>query len=600
MTYVEKIEFENVGPLAEIFFDFPFSENNNPKPVILVGKNGAGKSIFISHIVNAFLSAKQKIYNNTEVEVGRVYKLRSPSYISKGQRFSFSQVSFLGGLYTYEWALNRRKNDYEATYNSTPIRKQWTSIPKSETTHLVDNFREKEKELEELVDNGCLLYFPANRFEEPAWLNIDNLLSRPVNSQTRRISGVSNRWIICQSPLTLNQNWIFDIILDRELDERQIRYAPLSREENAPRVPLFVGYEGPATKIWEQINRILNLILNTQNRARFGIRTRNARELAIMVDEAEVSQVFQLSTGQTSLLNLFISIVRDFDLCNGTFESLEEIKGIVVVDEIETHLHTVHQYEILPKLIKMFPKVQFIISAHSPLFVLGMEREFGKGNLEILELPAGEKIGSEMFSEFEDAYNAFLETNRLRESISAQIETSNKPILFVEGILDIKYLKKAAEALGREATLNKIIILNAEGYGNLDGIWQSRKHLKRLIEKKEIILLYDCDKKRSNEESDFLIRRGMPYQEDNIIKTGIENLLPTTIISKAMSYKDAFFDITEETKRTLRGVSETIPRSISVNDDEKSNLCDWICENGTKEDFLPFTVVFDLLDEILD
>ena len=85
-----------------------------------------------------------------------------------------------------------------------------------------------------------------------------------------------------------------------------------------------------------------------------------------------------MSSGETSLLNLFLSILRDLDLCGSPFTKAEDIRGIVVVDEIDLHLHAVHQYKILPKLIRMFPKIQFVITTHSSLFVLGMKEFLGK------------------------------------------------------------------------------------------------------------------------------------------------------------------------------------------------------------------------------
>jgi predicted ATP-binding protein involved in virulence len=45
------------------------------------------------------------------------------------------------------------------------------------------------------------------------------------------------------------------------------------------------------------------------------------------------------------------------------------MQGIVLIDEIETHLHVSLQKKILPFLTNFFPKIQFIVSTHSP-FVL--------------------------------------------------------------------------------------------------------------------------------------------------------------------------------------------------------------------------------------
>jgi hypothetical protein len=51
--------------------------------------------------------------------------------------------------------------------------------------------------------------------------------------------------------------------------------------------------------------------------------------------------------------------------------SLKEIKGIVIIDEIEKHLHPFLQRQIIEHLHTKFEKIQFIISTHSPLCVSG-------------------------------------------------------------------------------------------------------------------------------------------------------------------------------------------------------------------------------------
>ncbi len=52
--------------------------------------------------------------------------------------------------------------------------------------------------------------------------------------------------------------------------------------------------------------------------------------------------------------------------------SLEDLQGMVLIDEIDAHLHPKYQYE-LPKLLsETFPKVQFIVTTHSPIPILGL------------------------------------------------------------------------------------------------------------------------------------------------------------------------------------------------------------------------------------
>ena len=95
-----------------------------------------------------------------------------------------------------------------------------------------------------------------------------------------------------------------------------------------------------------------------------------------------------LSTGQSALFNMFATIVRYSDDNNiNNSITLSQIKGVVIIDEVELHLHSNLQRNTLPKLMKLFPKVQFVITTHSPLFLLGLEEVYGANGFEIHEMP---------------------------------------------------------------------------------------------------------------------------------------------------------------------------------------------------------------------
>lgn len=65
-----------------------------------------------------------------------------------------------------------------------------------------------------------------------------------------------------------------------------------------------------------------------------------------------------------------ISIVSDLILrMEKSRKKSYDVQGVVLIDEIETHLHIDLQKKILPFLTKFFPKIQFIVTTHSP-FVL--------------------------------------------------------------------------------------------------------------------------------------------------------------------------------------------------------------------------------------
>jgi hypothetical protein len=50
-------------------------------------------------------------------------------------------------------------------------------------------------------------------------------------------------------------------------------------------------------------------------------------------------------------------------------EVLEKTQGIVVIDELDLHLHPKWQYSVVENLRSIFPKVQFIATTHSPFII---------------------------------------------------------------------------------------------------------------------------------------------------------------------------------------------------------------------------------------
>lgn len=106
------------------------------------------------------------------------------------------------------------------------------------------------------------------------------------------------------------------------------------------------------------------------------------------------------------------------------------------------------QREILPRLLALFPNIQFVITSHAPLFLLGMKEIFGDDGFDIVELPLGQKISVEQFSEFENAYQYFTETEKYTQEIQAAIaEKNDKPLIITEGATDWKHMKAAYNSL---------------------------------------------------------------------------------------------------------------------------------------------------------
>jgi ABC-type cobalamin/Fe3+-siderophores transport system ATPase subunit len=91
-----------------------------------------------------------------------------------------------------------------------------------------------------------------------------------------------------------------------------------------------------------------------------------------------------------------------------------ELEGIVLLDEIDLHLHPTWQRRIVPLLRKAFPRLQFIVSTHSPLVLAGFEREEiillklqdGQVVQDTAEIEPGVLTASEILTNFFDVQRA--------------------------------------------------------------------------------------------------------------------------------------------------------------------------------------------------
>jgi predicted ATP-binding protein involved in virulence len=75
----------------------------------------------------------------------------------------------------------------------------------------------------------------------------------------------------------------------------------------------------------------------------------------------------QLSSGERTLIALVADLTRRLCLANPNSENPLKGNGIVLIDEIDVHLHPKWQQKVVMKLQEVFPNVQFVVTTHSPL-----------------------------------------------------------------------------------------------------------------------------------------------------------------------------------------------------------------------------------------
>lgn len=83
----------------------------------------------------------------------------------------------------------------------------------------------------------------------------------------------------------------------------------------------------------------------------------------------EILNVSQLSQGEKSLIALAGDIARRLAMMNPLVLNPLTGDGIVLIDEVDLHLHPQWQRQIIPRLTTTFPNCQFVLTTHSPLVI---------------------------------------------------------------------------------------------------------------------------------------------------------------------------------------------------------------------------------------
>jgi energy-coupling factor transporter ATP-binding protein EcfA2 len=447
--YLRSITLKNTGPIRELNLVLPF-EGENPKPLLLVGRNGSGKSTLISFVVNALVALKQQIYEDVEIDKGRVYRIRSPLGIHGDARYYFAKIEFEKGASLIEWQFNDAREVLTDFAELQNLDGSFQEIPATETSYFKLPLGELTAPhlLEATLQKNSYLFFPADRFEPPDWLNIESLSSELQLPEQSRMKGKTSRRIFFRNRLKPTLDWLHSVIFDMMVSEH-VGHSIIPSGSETP-VNVRLATPGKAHAVFSAVHAVLQKTLcrSIDEKLELGIGHRNQRIITATVRKNGevvriVKDLLSLSAGESALFCMFASIIRDADMSLMEFQLASDITGIVVIDEADLHLHMGLQFEVLPELIKLFPKVQFIISVHAPLVALGMDKSFGAAQFELREMPTGEMIGPESYTEFLSAFDVFSETRAFQKFVINQIQSGTRPAILVEGKTDALHLQTA-------------------------------------------------------------------------------------------------------------------------------------------------------------
>ena len=122
----------------------------------------------------------------------------------------------------------------------------------------------------------------------------------------------------------------------------------------------------------------------------------------------------QLSDGEKNLITLVGDIARKLSIANPSNKEPLKGEGIILIDEIDLHLHPQWQRLMIPKLTKLFPNCQFIVTTHSPQVISHVKHE----NLFLLK----NKYNTLTYSNASESYG--MNTDRVLEDL---LETDARP-----------------------------------------------------------------------------------------------------------------------------------------------------------------------------
>ena len=413
------IQFQNFRGLANQTIAF------DTNPILFIGENGSGKSSILEAIgvglswVMARLgkpNGKGHLLSDRDRRVNTIDLAIQLELTDQDHSFSLS--------------FSQTKTDTKArSKNDLTELNEWANQQR-------DRF---EKEL--TPSFPILVFYRTNRWVDGSNCDIDPKLNFSNFSQ-----------------INVYDHSLKNKIMDFEVFFKWFRY----REdiENEHRSYINPDYRDPQL---ETVRSAYESILSGFK----NLRVSRVPEAKMIIDKHNDTLVIdQLSDGEKGLLVLVSDLARRLSIANPSIANPLQGEGIVLIDEIELHLHPQWQHQVVRKLCETFPNCQFILTTHSPQVITNVEwvyllnnteegsfcekvRTYGKDSNRILETLMGtpdrsrlikDKIGN-LFS-FID-HNQLEEARRLRGKILEDLREDDPELVRAD------WLIKRREVLGR-------------------------------------------------------------------------------------------------------------------------------------------------------
>ncbi len=313
----------------KIVIDFP----DGNTPVVFVGVNGAGKTALLESIVSCLRVLQFEILGK-----------RLPANLFKRYEVN-NEVSELANC-SLEWQM-----EFQGThdiYSGFELRKTLDpayTLIRRETKSLVQSIKEAII-MNRNLSLPVVAYYPTER-----------IVMNP-SLKTQNISGLNqlDAWADAFEPY-INYHVFFQWFRNIEDFENEKR---LNSDPNFTLTPL----EAVRTAIASILEEFSSPRVSRAYPADF-----------IIQKKKKVLSLNQLSHGEKMTIALVGDLARRLAIANPGLENPLEGFGVVMIDEVDLHLHPAWQRSVVSKLMKTFPNIQFILTTHSPLIISHLRQE---------------------------------------------------------------------------------------------------------------------------------------------------------------------------------------------------------------------------------
>jgi hypothetical protein len=218
-VYLKRLHVENNGPLRNIDLELPFTSEMRPKPVILVGGNGSGKTNFLSIIADALFEAAAQHYVDVVPGMSLMghswFRVVGASTISIGAPGSFALLEFEheGASYLFK----EKGGRLVAADVSARLPQELRPAAVWPDEGSVKEFSIGEELAGKIFEDGIYVYFPSSRSEAPHWLNRESLPTADFDSAARFAKRL-RKPIFVERSLEKFQQWLLAVLFESRSD----------------------------------------------------------------------------------------------------------------------------------------------------------------------------------------------------------------------------------------------------------------------------------------------------------------------------------------------------------------------------------------------